>query len=87
MKAIEPNEKGSRAAIGCHALPVNVVFLTLAGAELGVSALRETWPLALFRAAFGIGLTALGTVPAAWLGGMPEAGMPRKLAWRWDSPI
>ena len=58
-------------AIEHHALPVYVVFFTLAGAGLDVNALRETWPLALFLGVFRLGLTALGTGLGAWLGGMP----------------
>ena len=56
-------------AIERHALPVYVVFFTMAGAGLDLEALATTWPLALYLAGLRLGLTAAGTaLGAAWAG-------------------
>ena len=58
-------------AIEHHALPVYVVFFTIAGAGLDLSALEATWPLALFLVACRLGLTIMGTSLGAFLTGAP----------------
>jgi Kef-type K+ transport system membrane component KefB len=66
-------------AIEGHALPVYVVFFTIAGAGLDLPALRATWPLALALAGARLGLILLGTAAGAALGGAPAAVV--RLGW------
>jgi Kef-type K+ transport system membrane component KefB len=53
------------ASLGKCALPIYVLFFSLAGAALDFNALLESWPLALCL----VGIRALGILLASWLAG------------------
>lgn len=60
-------------AIERHALPVYVVFFTLAGAGLDLAALKSVWPLAISLAGLRVCLTLIATVLGSVLTGSPPA--------------
>jgi len=66
-------------AVERHALPVYVVFFTIAGAGLDLAALRQTWPLALTLAVLRLALTVGGTWLGAWLTRAPP--VVQRTAW------
>ncbi|MBI3994148.1 MAG: cation:proton antiporter, partial [Candidatus Lambdaproteobacteria bacterium] len=72
IENFSPHGDDLMRAIERHALPVYVVFFTLAGAGLDVPALRATWPLAVFLVLLRLLLTTLGTVLGAALGRAPR---------------
>ena len=58
-------------AIERYSLPVYVIFFTIAGANLNLEALAQTWPLALFLAGVRLLMVWLGTTVGAWAGRAP----------------
>lgn len=60
-------------AVARHALPVYIVFFTIAGASLDLEALRAVWPLALVLAGGRLLLMAAGTALGAALTRAPGA--------------
>lgn len=61
------------------ALPIFVLFFSLAGASLNLEALRMTWPLAVFL----VMVRATGIFGATWLAGVINRDPPpfRRIAW------
>lgn len=73
LENYSPHGEKMMRAIEHHALPVYVVFFTIAGASLDLNALALTLNLALFLAFARLLLTVLGTGLGGWMGG---AGNP-----------
>lgn len=79
IENFSPHGDALLGAVERHALPVYVIFFTIAGANLDLPALARTWSLALWLAGLRMGLTALGTWAGAALTAAPAT--VRRGAW------
>lgn len=61
------------------ALPIYVLFFSLAGAALNLDALLICWPLALYL----VGVRALGIFGATWISGTINRDAPRQNRYAW----